>query len=546
MSSTPSSAPSSTSSSTSSATRPKSPNWQQLDRAGWLLWGVTFLLLLGLTITIPALYLPLSDILGSSPAFADIPLVREPVTTLVALVGLVLLFCLYTVTKQREIILMRTALERQEHEREDVESRLGELSALFQASTTLQLQLRLDLILEIIVRRVVSTLKAQQASIMILDPEAGELVTRASYGLEAEYSRGTHARIGEGIAGWVAMRNEAVLLGETPPNEELGKRYRAERTITSALSLPLALGDRVVGVLNVNRIRYSEPFRDDHLDVLRVFGDHIAAVIDRAEMMERLGTRNRELEANVEELAELNRMKDVFLATASHELKTPLSSVIAYAELLGDQEDKLTRDQTREFVGRLRGEAQRLLGLVDDILDLSRLESGKMPLKMRFVSVNEIATAAIDTTRALAKKYGIEVRADLADGLPRLSLDEVKIRQVVVNLLVNGIKFSPRGSTVGIRTLSDGRFLRIEVSDVGPGIAPETALHIFELFGQGAGADGEGRNGLGLGLHLVKRLSELHGGHVGVQSRPEEGSTFWVRLPIASAEPGEAGLAEAA
>jgi signal transduction histidine kinase len=515
---------------------PRSPDWKRLDRAGWLLWGVTFVLLLALALAIPLLYLPLSDIAARTPAFADVPLVREPVTALVALVGLVLLFCLYTVTKQREINLMRGALERQSSEREDVESRLSELSALFQASTTLQLQLRLDLMLEIIVRRVISTLKAQQASIMILDPEAGVLVTRASHGLDSGFARGTRVRLGEGIAGWVAMRNQAVLLGETPPNAELASRYSSDRTISSAISLPLSLGDRVVGVLNVNRVRVDEPFRADHLEVLRVFGDHIAAVIDRAEMMERLGSRNRELEEDVEKLGELNRMKDVFLSTASHELKTPLSSVMAYAELLDDQEGKLTPEQTREFVGRLRGEAQRLLGLVDDILDVSRLESGSMPLKMSFVSVNDIVGAAVETTKGLAKKYGVEVRTELEADLPRLSLDEVKVRQVVVNLLVNAVKFSPQGSTVSVRTQRDGRFLKLEVNDVGPGIAPETAPHTFELFGQGSGADGEGRNGLGLGLHLVKRLSELHGGHVGVHSRDGEGSTFWVRLPVASSE----------
>jgi signal transduction histidine kinase len=525
---------------------PKTPQWKKLDRAGWLLWGVTFLLLLTLTIAIPALYLPLTDLAGNTPALADVPIVREPVTTLVALVGLVLLFCLYTVTKQREINLMRDAIDREEHEREDVQSRLSELSSLFQASTTLQVQLRLEVILEIIVRRVVSALQAQQASIMILDPESGELVTRASHGLDSEYAHGARARVGEGIAGWVAARNEGLLLGEKPPNEELGRHYKTERTITSALSLPLSLGDRVVGVLNVNRIHSKDPFRDDHLQVLRVFGAHIAAVIDRAEMVDRLGSRARELEADVEELSELNRMKDVFLATASHELKTPLSSVLAYAELLGDQEDRLTREQSREFVGRLRGEAQRLLGLVDDILELSRLESGNLALKLGAVSLNEVVRNAIETSKGLARKYGVEVATELEEPLPRLPLDEVKIRQVVANLLVNGIRFSPRGSTVTVRSKSEGRFLRVEVNDVGPGIAPATAVHIFELFGQVAGADGEGRNGLGLGLHLVKRLTELHGGHVGVQSRLDSGSTFWIRLPLAAAATGDEGMAEAA
>ena len=411
--------------------------------------------------------------------------------------------------------------------------RLSELTALFQVSTTLQLQLRSDVILEIIVRRVVSTLKAQQASIMILEPDTGELVTRASYGLEAEFSRGARKKIGEGIAGWVALRREAVSLGEQAPTGELGKHYKENRRITSALSLPLAIGERVVGVLNVNRINHTEPFGEHHLEVLRVFSEHIAAVIDRAEAMERLGRRARELEADNEKLADLNRMKDVFLGTASHELKTPLTSVIAYAELLDDHDGKLSREQSREFVGRLRGEAQRLLSLIEDILDLSRLESGKLALKPRSLDIAEVLRGAVETTRPLAQKFGVRLETEFALGLAHLSVDEVKIRQVLVNLLVNAVKFSPRDSAVTVRTLQDGSSVRVEVHDRGPGIAPDIATHIFELFGQTVAEDSESRGGLGIGLHLVKRITELHGGHVGVNSRPGDGSTFWIRLPMA-------------
>ena len=519
-----------------------STRWKRIDRAGWLLWGVTFVLLLALTATVPTLYLPLLDFAGhGDEAFG----LRDSWLATVALFGLVLLFCLYTGTKQREIHLMRSALEGEERDKEDVSTRLSELSALFQVSTTLQLQLRFDVILEIIVRRVVSTLKAQQASIMIVDPESGDLVTRASYGLEAEFSRGARARIGEGIAGGVALRREGILLGETATSPELARHYKGNRAISSALSLPLAIGERVIGVLNVNRINHPDAFAQHHLDVLRVFGEHIAAVIERAEVMERLGLRARQLEADNEKLVDLNRLKDIFLSTASHELKTPLSSVIAYAELLDDHEGRLSKDQAHEFVGRLRAEAQRLLGLIDDILDLSRLESGKMVLKPRRVSLDDIARSALETTRVMAQKYSVTLEDELAGDLPTLTLDEVKMRQVIVNLLVNAVKFSPRGSVVTLRTLRDGQHVRVEVLDAGPGVAPETATHIFELFGQGVGPEEEGRGGLGIGLHLVKRLSEMHGGHVGVNSRPAEGSTFWVRLPIVPSEESQA-LSEAA
>ena len=129
----------------------------------------------------------------------------------------------------------------------------------------------------------------------------------------------------------------------------------------------------------------------------------------------------------------------------------------------------------------------------------------------------------------------MELVERLEPGLPASALDEVKMRQVLVNLLTNAVKFSPLKGRIVIATERDGDFVRISVSDQGQGVAPEDAPHIFELFGQGARERGE-RRGLGIGLHLVKRISELHGGHVGVNSRVGEGSTFWVRLPLQGAE----------
>jgi len=498
-----------------------------------MLWTAAFALLIALAAVVPTLYARVLGLGGD----LDLPGgMDNPYVVTVALAGLVVLFCLYTAMQHRELHRAIKALSREEQERESASVRFSELTALFQVSTTLQLQLRSDVILEIIVRRVVSTLKAQQASIMILEPEQGELVTRASYGLEAEFSRGARKKIGEGIAGWVALRREALSLGEKAPSPELGRHYKENRRITSALSLPLSIGERVIGVLNVNRINHTEPFGEHHLDVLRVFAEHIAAVIDRAEMLERMGRRARELEADNEKLADLNRMKDVFLGTASHELKTPLTSVIAYAELLDDHEGKLSRDQSRDFVARLRGEAQRLLSLIEDILDLSRLESGKLALKPRRIGIGEVVRGAVETTRPMAQKYGVAVQATVAADLPLLHVDEVKIRQVLVNLIVNAVKFSPRDRGVELSARIDGAFVRVEVLDQGPGISPETATHIFELFGQNVPEDADSRGGLGIGLHLVKRITELHGGHVGVNSRLGSGSTFWIRLPVPPAE----------
>jgi signal transduction histidine kinase len=512
---------------------------QRLTRRGWILWGITFAVVLALTITVPLLYLPLMQLLAANGVNVS---GQDTYYAIIGLAGLVSIFCLYTALKQVELNRMRGALEHEESEKQDVRTRLSELSALFQVSTTLNLQLRLGVILEIIVRRVVSTLRAQQASIMLYDAESGMLETRASYGLESEFARNAKKKMGEGIAGWVAERQESVLLSEKSPPHPLTQHFKPNRNITSALSLPLRVGDRCVGVLNVNRINHPEPFQEHHREMLQLFSEHVGAVIERAETLERLSHRTRELEAANLKLSELNQMKDVFLSTASHELKTPLSSVIAYAELLEENDHTLAQEQRGEFLRRLQGEAGRLMNLIEDILDLSRIESGKLALRRRMMPVNEVVRAALETSRALAQKHGVELADKLDDRLPPLSIDEVKLRQVVVNLLANAIKFSPERGTVAVASRIDQDAVVIEVTDDGPGILPEESTHIFELFGQGVrGLDRKG-GGLGIGLHLVKRLSELHGGHVGVNSVPGKGSTFWVRLPMSLA--GEVDIVE--
>jgi signal transduction histidine kinase len=503
---------------------------EHINRRGWLLWAVTFFVLLALTVAIPLLYLPLQREGGSEG-------VVQPYYALIGLGGLVILFCLYTALKQRELNQMRGALVDEEKETEAVRTRLSELSALFQMSTSLNLQLRLDVILEIIVRRVVSSLRAQQASVMVYNPETGELETRATYGLESEFARNAKKRLGEGIAGWVAQHQQAVMLTQSHP--ELGQHFKNDRNITSALSLPLRVGERCVGVLNVNRINHPEQFHEHHREMLSLFAEHVGAVIDRAQAMERMGTRSRQLEQDVQKLTEMNHMKDLFLSTASHELKTPLTSVIAYAELLDDNEGQITIDQRSEFLRRLRGEAERLLGLIEDILDLTKLESGKLTLKPVRVSINEVAHAAVETSRSMAQKHTVELKEKLGPDLPMVSMDEVKMRQVVVNLLVNAIKFSPQKSAVTVTTSREPKFLLLEVSDRGAGIEPDEATHIFELFGQGVSGKQHRELGVGIGLHLVKRITELHGGVVGVNSVPGQGSTFWIRLPLAAVETGE-------
>ena len=519
-------------------TLPRQSTLAHINRRNWLLWAATFALLLALTGTIPVMYAPLL----AQPVGREELWIRDGYYVGVGLGGLVLLFCLMIVFKQGQLNRIRRALEREQTEVEDMRTRLSELSALFGVTTTLNQQFKLEVILEIIVRRVVSTLSAQQASIMIYNPETSVLETRASYGLESEYARNARQRLGEGIAGWVAQRQQGVLLGAEEQNQVFRQHFKRDRNITSALSLPLRVGDRCVGVLNVNRINHPSPFQEHHRDMLRLFSEHVGSVVERAEAMERLAARTQTLEASNLQLSDLNRMKDSFLSTASHELKTPLTSVIAYAEMLRGNDGRLSGPQRDEFLRRLHNEANTLLGLIDDILDLSRLENGKLTLDRQSCSISDLVRAALDTALPMAEKRQVRIEESTAEELPEVAVDQGKMRQVVVNLLVNAIKYSPERSDVTVGARLDEDFIVVEVSDRGPGIRTEDLSHIFELFGRGAPQADQRVSGLGIGLHLVKRITELHGGHVGVTSAPGAGSTFWIRLPV----PAAGSLARAA
>jgi signal transduction histidine kinase len=510
-----------------SKSRPAGDN--RTERGVWTLWGAAFALLVALAATVHLLHLRVLTMLQETGETAI--WIRNGYYTGVGLTGLVLLFIVYTAYRQVQVHRLYEVLRTEERELEDVRARLSEITTLFQLATAVNLELPLDTVLAIIVRRVVGALKAQQASIMLFDPDDETLVTRAYYGLEGEFALNGRRRLGEGIAGRVAASKEALLLDDTASDPDMTRHFKAHRNITSALSVPLRVDDRVVGVLNVNRISSPQPFTLAQRDVLRLFAEHVGTVIQRAENAERLEEHAHTLERANADLSEMNRMKDMFLSTASHELKTPLTSIIAYAELLNDHDERLGTEDRLEFLGRLRAEADRLMGLIEDILDLTRLETGKAELKRRSLPLNQLAQAAVETTRPMAQQAKVQIVENFSTKVGAVLVDEGKLRQAVVNLIVNAVKFSPEGSCVTVRTRNTEDGLRIEVADQGPGVAAEEVSKIFALFGQSLRKSTRQAGGLGIGLHLVKRVVEMHEGTVGVESRLGEGSLFWIQLP---------------
>jgi len=260
-------------------------------------------------------------------------------------------------------------------------------------------------------------------------------------------------------------------------------------------------------------------------------------------VQEELRQVNSDLDAKVDELAqrnmqlyELNRLKSDFLATVSHELRTPLNSIIGFSDILGSA-DTLT-DKQRRYVSNILNSGKHLLEMINDILDLAKIESGKMEVRPSNFRIGHTIAAQCDMARPLSERSNIDLETDIQPDLPELYQDQGKIAQILNNLLSNAIKFTPEGGRIVVRA---GRHpsgdLNLVVSDTGIGISEEDQTRIFEKFRQGSAVlpTGDAMTkeyaGTGLGLSIVKELCKLLGGEVSVESELGKGSTFTVRLP---------------
>lgn len=259
-------------------------------------------------------------------------------------------------------------------------------------------------------------------------------------------------------------------------------------------------------------------------------------------MQQELREVNNDLDRKVDELAqanmalfEMNRLKSDFLATMSHELRTPLNSIIGFSEVLSG-DDKLN-EQRRRYAANIHSSGKMLLSMINDILDLAKIESGKMEVRTEDFSIRDVCEALANLARPMAERKNITLECRIDEAIPLLRQDPGKLRQILYNLLSNAIKFTPEGGRVTLRARAEGRFVVLEVEDTGIGIAEDERDAIFEKFRQ-AKTPGQGDNvltrehqGTGLGLSIVRELTKLLGGDVHLESQPGQGSTFTIRIP---------------
>ena len=289
------------------------------------------------------------------------------------------------------------------------------------------------------------------------------------------------------------------------------------------LVLPLLRPDRIVGALVVRR-RAPGEFSRDIIDLLETFADQSVLAIQNARLFREVEEKGRELEV-------ASKHKSQFLANMSHELRTPLNAILGYAELMLDSIYGEPSDKMRTVLERLQSNGRHLLGLINDVLDLSKIEAGQLTLSLEDYSLSDVVHGVVSAVEPLAAEKRLAFKAEVASDLPTGHGDGRRLSQVLLNLVGNAIKFTDKGEVVIRASLTNGAF-SVAVCDTGPGIAAADQAKIFEEFQQAESSITRKKGGTGLGLSIAKRIIEMHGGRLWVESEPGQGSTFYFTLPV--------------
>jgi signal transduction histidine kinase len=292
--------------------------------------------------------------------------------------------------------------------------------------------------------------------------------------------------------------------------------------------VPLLREDHLLGALAVNRSSPGE-FAPEVIDLLKTFATQSALAIQNARLF-------REIEIKSQQLEIASRHKSEFLANMSHELRTPLNAIIGFSEVLAERLFGEVNAKQAEYLNDILESGRHLLSLINDILDLSKIEAGRMELERTDFDLTAAIENALTLVRERAQRHGITLGRMVDERLGMIRADERKVKQVLLNLLSNALKFTPAGGTVNVRAdVTDGE-ARILITDTGVGIAAEDQKAVFEEFRQ-VGTASRKMEGTGLGLTISRKFIELHGGRIWVESQVGLGSTFAFTLPLTIGQP---------
>jgi signal transduction histidine kinase len=425
------------------------------------------------------------------------------------------------------IILIIAAIWLFEKRTGELGQSVEELKALVEVSKVVGSTLDLETVLASIVRHAVSLSKTDAGTIYEFDESEQVFVPRINYGVDQEFiealRESTHGVADETGIGRAAIKRAPDQIPDLENVPDYPLPFVKQAGFRALLAVPLLREDRLLGGLVVRRKEagwFSEPV----VELLQTFAAQSVVAMHNARLF-------REIEEKGRELAIADKHKSEFLANMSHELRTPLNAILGYTELILDNIYGDVPEKIRDVLERLEQNGRHLLGLINNVLDLSKIEAGQLILTLNPYSMEELVQTALNSVEALAAEKKLELKAVVSPDLTTGKGDEQRIAQVFLNLLGNAIKFTEEGEISVEVTASNETFL-VSVSDTGPGISEADQKRIFEEFHQADGSSTREKGGSGLGLSIAKKIVEMHGGRIWVEAIPGEGSIFRFTLPV--------------
>ena len=430
------------------------------------------------------------------------------------------------------------------------EDLLQRLASLTNIGKTISLRYTTEELLNAIYTECNAVIDCSLFSIALIDESANELSFELDIRDGARLPK-ERIPVGEGLNSWVIKHHQPLLLGSTAEERRFGvKAVEDTKPTESWLGVPMIARDRVVGVIAVESYR-KNAFTADDLILLTAIANQAAVAIENAHLYrdlegltyaleQRVMDRTNELrEANLRLLA-ADRSKNQFLANMSHELRTPLNSIIGFSSVLIEATRGIVQPRLHRFLENIHTAGNHLLELINDILDLSKIEAGKMELRADLFDLHETIAAVERVMKGFASEARVQILSSVDAALPQVRLDEGRLKQILFNLLSNAVKFSPQGGVVAINCRRVAKeesplgidTVRIDVTDQGIGIPADELQRIFVEFYQTEDGRRARGGGTGLGLSLTRNFVELHHGRIDVKSRPGAGSTFTLYLPL--------------
>jgi signal transduction histidine kinase/HD-GYP domain-containing protein (c-di-GMP phosphodiesterase class II) len=409
--------------------------------------------------------------------------------------------------------------------------KIQELSKLYDISLGINAVMTVETLLKMV---------AKEATLMVGGPWSSIVLFNSKQNITHAVTVGVpedrqNTFVGDGTVGaltrWIAGQKKPVVIEDVRSNKlAVEERLFESANISSVVGIPLNTGQKVIGVVYVGDIA-KRTFDAGGLRLLSIMCDQLVIAIAKSTLYESLHRKIERYETKIDELENVNQLKLEYVSHVSHELRTPLTSIKAYVETLEKHAEDPDFKESKVFLGIVLKETERLIRIVNDILDVSNIEFGERPLEKKTLSIPEIVSEVSSLLRPKLESKNIKLKVDLPEDLPRVNADRDLTSQVFINLINNAVKYSPEGTTITVRAMEEPVNVEIAIEDEGIGIPQAAVDKIFDRYYRVKSEKSRIDEGVGLGLAIVKNIIDRHGGTIHVESLESAGSKFVFSLP---------------